>query len=116
MNGNKIAIENRRYEKQKAELADNLQALALAQKIHAKNIATINAENQKNSTNSSSSQNTPIGANQTSPISNSSNVITIKFQSPNGREVQGSFQHADVTTMIDILKEAASRGLPPTLN
>ena len=129
-NGDKSAIENRRYQKQQKELAGNSEALALAQKSHAKKQATINAEKQKErqaEQAQSNAKNTPLSSSntaandtnssqQTTQNSQNSNVVTIKFESPTGRQASGSFARADVTSVIDILKEAAARGLPPSLN
>lgn len=125
MNGNTLGVENRHFKKQQSGLGANSEAQALAQKIHAKKVAAIQAEKTKadkeKSNAASGSENSSSSGvqstHQTSQAqSNNSNTVTIKFQSPTGREAQGSFASADVASVVDILKEAAARGLPPSLN
>ena len=121
INGNKMAIENRRFERQKEELKGNAGALAIASQIHAEKVKEINAEKKKESTTKNnatsvkayekkSSASVSASASQTS----GGNTVTIRFESPTGRQASGSFAQADVTSVIEILKEAAERGLPPT--
>jgi hypothetical protein len=118
-NGNQAAIENRRYQKQQKELAGNSEALALAKKAHDKKVAAINAEKQKaqqtEQTQSATSNQTATTSSNQAQQNNSENIV-ITFKLPTGREAQGSFARADATTVVEILKEAANRGMPATFN
>jgi TP901 family phage tail tape measure protein len=115
MNGNTLGVENRRFKKQQAGLDGSAQPIA--QQIHAKKVAAIQAEKAKETASNNNTNSSEIVTNQTPQTqSNNSNTVTIKFQSPTGREASGSFARADVASVVDILKEAAARGLPPSLN
>lgn len=125
MNGNTLGVENRHFKKQQSGLGANSEAQALAQKIHAKKVAAIQAEKTKadkeKSNAASGSENSRSNGTQSTnqasqAQSSGGETILIKFQSPTGLEAQGSFARADVASVVDILKEAAALGLPPSLN
>lgn len=58
---------------------------------------------------------TPVQKTQAQPPAHSNQIITIRFELPSGKTAQGSFTQNDSTNLINILKEAASRGLPANI-
>ena len=113
LSGDKVGLENQAWKKEQADLSGNSTALEIARQNHLARLKAINAEK----TNSATPNPTPTTS--SNPIQSSQNnaeTIVITFKSEAGREAQGSFARADATTVIEILKEAANRGMPATFN